>query len=107
MFNDARRDAELARVRDGQIESAALVAKEALDQKFGKESVDRLMPKMGKRLGESPHLVPEQAMTSPSALAHALQDVYRLAKQDAQAEDDANHWDKVKASNSSVPRVWR
>jgi hypothetical protein len=33
--------------------------------------------------------------------------VYRLVKGDAEAEDDANHWEKVKASNANVPRIYR
>src|SRR4051794_31319447 len=67
-----RQSEQDSRVLNGQIESASIQAKEGLDRRYGKAEVDWLMPAIGERLQNSPHLLSEEMLTSPRALASAM-----------------------------------
>ena len=101
--NEDRREHEYQRVLAGQTESAALAARDALDQKWGKAEVDRLLPRVEQRIAEKPYLIPESVQTSPTALAHALDDVMMLAAKEAREQAAADHWEKVKRSKAVRP----
>ena len=93
------REMEYQRVLQGQTETAALSAFESLEKAHGSDW-NRVKPYVEKRLTESPHLVPPDAMTSPSRLTSALEDVYQLARQEANEAEAANHWQAVKAAKA-------
>ena len=96
---------ELARIQQGQLESSSLVAFDTLAHRHGKVEWERLKPWVEKKITESPHLIPPDAMLSPSALTQSLEDVLALARQEADAEEKRNQGAKIKASNSNVPRI--
>ena len=79
----SRHAAELRRLRVSQTESAALTAIGEIEAKYGADEWQRLQPKVEKRISDSPHLIPEEARTSPTALARSLEDVYKLVRGEA------------------------
>ena len=82
---NVRRGAEFDRVRQGQEESATLAAVGHLEAKYGREELQRLQPKVAEKLSSNPHLVPQEILTSPTALTTALEDVLTLARSETEA----------------------
>jgi hypothetical protein len=102
MFNDSRRDAELERVRQGQAESAALTAIGEMESKYGADEWNRLQPRVEERLAQSPHLISDDARTSPTALAHQLEDLYKLVRGEAAEADERDTWKRIKGQGKNL-----
>ena len=101
-YTGSQHAAELQRVRAGQSESAAITAIDEIERKYGADEWARLQPKMEERLAQSPHLIPNEARTSPTALARSLEDVYRLVRGEADEADERETWSKIKKSNTNT-----
>ena len=94
------REQEFQKVLAGQTESAALTAFESLEKQHGSSEWNRVRPWVEKKLQESPHLIPNDALVSPAALTAALEDTFQLARREADEEEVRNHWEGVKAAKS-------
>lgn len=106
-YTGSQHAAELQRVRAGQSESAAITAIDEIERKYGAEEWARLQPKVEERLAQSPHLIPNEARTSPTALARSLEDVYKLVRGEAAETDQRNTWEKIKAENTNTRIGWK
>lgn len=100
-----RRDYET--LASGQAEQALHVAVTALEQKHGVDEWERLRPHVQAKIGENPSLIPQASITSPSALAKALDDVLTIVRNDVEQEDLRNHWAGLVAADWKPIRVGR
>ena len=106
-YTGSQHAAALQRLRAAQSESAALTAIDEIERKYGAEEWKRLQPRVEERLAQSPHLISDDARTSPTALAHQLETVYKVVRGEAAEADERDTWAKIKATNGNVPRIYR
>ena len=100
-----RHDEELNRIRQGQVQSASLTAQTELEAKYGAAEYQQLIPAIQAKIDESPHLLPEAALTSPIELTRALDQIATLAKLDKDQQDKADYWERMKQNNPTLPRI--
>src|SRR4051794_39341340 len=101
-YAESRHAAELQRLRASQSESAALTAIGEIEARYGADEWKRLQPRVEERLAASPHLISDEARISPTALAHQLEDVYRLVRSEAAEADERDTWKHIKGQNTNL-----